>query len=684
MARAKIVYDYQADCTKLVSELQKARKQITGMSDDMKLIKYDAIVNLGERAFQAGRQIYDFAKSVASAANDIERNAKTLNMSTDSYQKWVYAAKMADVGQETLMNGMKFLTKSMSEANQGTGDAAQAFNLLGINLKDSSGKTKDQQIVLEEVISALGKFQDGADKDALSLAILGRSWMTLKPLIDAGTGSIKGWIEEAKRNGIIVTDSMIKAGSEAENTFKRLGARFEATKLQLAPLATAFGTFLENIIKMGEEIKKEGALVVIVRHVQELATKTEEGLTDQEKWQMQTYGYTEEHLRSMRGPYGLRMEGGQLVGAGKESFSGTAYETPPASYYATAAPRMARKGDFPDYESITRDLKAFELEGERNWELQKATNITYREQEGYIPIDKLREMNVELATMEATASTWAKEGGYEMFGYEGMTTPILKKVDAQDREAEVMLRLKAEYADLTGNTRLQIEADREQTELTIQRLGLYGQEADTMRMVAAERQRQMTDTYKFTQDLNKGMENSFSHFFTSVFDKTKSWKDKMSDLFKDLANSFIKALIDMEAKALTTSLTGQSGGGGGINWGSLISGIGGLFSSSNTPATSSVGMNWGGMSSYAEGGLALTPQIASIAEGGPEAVIPLDRFEGSNQKDDRPPSVTNINIMTLDVSTMEQWVRKNSKMFVDVAVDNIRRGGQLGKAVRGA
>lgn len=90
------------------------------------------------------------------------------------------------------------------------------------------------------------------------------------------------------------------------------------------------------------------------------------------------------------------------------------------------------------------------------------------------------------------------------------------------------------------------------------------------------------------------------------------------------------------------------------------------------------------MSSYAEGGLALTPQIASIAEGGPEAVIPLDRFEGSNQKDDRPPSVTNINIMTLDVSTMEQWVRKNSKMFVDVAVDNIRRGGQLGKAVRGA
>lgn len=73
-----------------------------------------------------------------------------------------------------------------------------------------------------------------------------------------------------------------------------------------------------------------------------------------------------------------------------------------------------------------------------------------------------------------------------------------------------------------------------------------------------------------TYNVAKGMEGAFSTFFQSIFDNTKSWQEKMAGLFKSLADSFIKALSDMAAKALVTNLFGGSTGG----LGSLL-GLGG-------------------------------------------------------------------------------------------------------------
>jgi hypothetical protein len=257
MARTRLLVDIEANSAKLVSEVEKSRKAIQGMSADLKLIKFDSIINLGERAFHAGQQMYSFAKSIASAANDIQRNARTLNMATDEYQKWTYAAKMADVSSEDFMNGMKFITKSISEASQGTGDAAKAFDLLGIKIKDSSGKTKDQQIILMETIDALNRFEDGANRDALMLAIFGRAWMTLKPLINEGSDAIKQSMEELTKMGSVLGNVVLQKGSEAENMFKRLETQVNSFKIGLAPMASAFAAALTDMAQMARDFKEK-------------------------------------------------------------------------------------------------------------------------------------------------------------------------------------------------------------------------------------------------------------------------------------------------------------------------------------------------------------------------------------------------------------------------------------------
>jgi len=181
-----------------------------------------AKVAIGTAAFYAAkRMIYDTSKEIASAGNDIARMSRTFNMSTDDLQKWSFAARMADVDIEGFGQGFKFLTRSMGEALQGSGDAAKAFNLLGINLKDTTDKTKDQQTVLMEIIGSFEKYADGVNRDALMLAVFGRGWMSLKPLIDQGTKAIEENKKEAERLNAILGKDTIRVLSESEDAFKK-------------------------------------------------------------------------------------------------------------------------------------------------------------------------------------------------------------------------------------------------------------------------------------------------------------------------------------------------------------------------------------------------------------------------------------------------------------------------------
>jgi hypothetical protein len=130
-----------------------------------------------------------------------------------------------------------------------------------------------------------------------------------------------------------------------------------------------------------------------------------------------------------------------------------------------------------------------------------------------------------------------------------------------------------------------------------------------------------------TNSMARGMESAFSNFFVSIFDKTKSWKEKMAKLFQDLANSFIKALSDMAAKALVTNLLGGSTTGSTSLFGSLFKSIfGGGGSPTGSLVTGGGGINWN-VASF-QHGTEYVPQtgLAMLHQG--ETVIPAEQNKG--------------------------------------------------------
>ena len=219
-----------------------------------------AKVAIGTAAFYAAkRMIYDTSKEIASAGNDIARMSRTFNMSTDDLQKWSFAARMADVDIEGFGQGFKFLTRSMGEALQGSGDAAKAFNLLGINLKDTTDKTKDQQTVLMEIIGSFEKYADGVNRDALMLAVFGRGWMSLKPLIDQGTKAIEENKKEAERLNAILGKDTIRVLSESEDAFKKWEMAWKVAKAEtFQPMITIFTSMVERVLALRNAFKESG------------------------------------------------------------------------------------------------------------------------------------------------------------------------------------------------------------------------------------------------------------------------------------------------------------------------------------------------------------------------------------------------------------------------------------------
>lgn len=229
---------------------------VNKMNKSLSLIKWDSVVNLGERVFHTAEQIYDFARTTASAINDIDRLSKVAGMSAEQFQKMQYAAKMMDVNSEDLAVGMKKLSVNMDEASRGAGDAAKWFEAMGVSVKDTSGGLKPLDKIMTEIADNFSKWEDGPKKIAIAVDLFGRSGEKLIPFLNKGSAGMKEFYQEAEKLGIVLDEKLIKKGSELEDKFKKSMAAWDAFKMKIV-----VGTYevIEALDKLSEKQISAGA-----------------------------------------------------------------------------------------------------------------------------------------------------------------------------------------------------------------------------------------------------------------------------------------------------------------------------------------------------------------------------------------------------------------------------------------
>jgi hypothetical protein len=244
----------------LQSGAKKAGDSIQGMAGSLRLIKWDAIVNLGRQAIQTATAIYNMARSTASAAEQIARQAEITGVTTEEIQKLQYAAKMCNVSNDELAMGLKFLSRNMGDAIKGTGEARYYFEALGITMEDLQSKSPVPMLL--KIADAFARTDDPAKKVEYTLAMFGRTGDNLIQMLSKGGAGINAYGDELVRMGSILGDVVIKKGSEADNQFKRLEARMNALKISAAPTAVAIAEAAEMLFESIKwAIEKTGSVV---------------------------------------------------------------------------------------------------------------------------------------------------------------------------------------------------------------------------------------------------------------------------------------------------------------------------------------------------------------------------------------------------------------------------------------
>ena len=196
----------------------------------------------------------DAVKGVAEYADEVNTLSKTTGMSTDAIQEYKYAADILDVSFETIEGSLTKMTKKMS-------DGSDAFDKLGISVRDQNGELRDANDVFDEAITALGYIDNETERDAIAMEIFGKSAKDLNPLIKTGSKELGKLRKEAHDVGAVMSEDALEGANAFQDGIDRLKGTWDALKRTLgANILSKITPYLEKFVGLFQDLAKTGDL----------------------------------------------------------------------------------------------------------------------------------------------------------------------------------------------------------------------------------------------------------------------------------------------------------------------------------------------------------------------------------------------------------------------------------------
>lgn len=223
------------------------------------------------------KKLASLTTEAGAAAKELRVMSEVTGQSTEELQEFAYMSKFLGVSTDQLSDGLKEITNKMQEARDGSADAADAFNRLGIRVTDSRGELRDASEVFYEVIDALGDMRNKTERDATAMDLLSESARNFNPLINRGSEVLKAYAEEAHNTGYVLSEETLKSLTQVDNAYQHMLLSQEASKNQLAeefaPYLTEFYQKLEEVITNLSDAATDSGLIDLLGSLLELASE---------------------------------------------------------------------------------------------------------------------------------------------------------------------------------------------------------------------------------------------------------------------------------------------------------------------------------------------------------------------------------------------------------------------------
>lgn len=549
-------------------------------------------------AFVAGTAaLAFFVKQSIDTMDAMSKLAQQTGTTVESISALSYAASLSDVSQEQLGDAISRLTKNMSDAARGTGEARAGFAALGLSVTDANGNLKSSDTVLSEIADKFASYKDGAEKTALAVNIFGRAGAQLIPLLNSGADGIADLEAEATRLGITLDTKTAQAAEAFNDSLTKLGATWTGLGNRLAAAALpALNGFTQALID---------------------ATTETDGLSESTGRLVNDSG--------LKGWVDSVAVGLARV-ADVAVFVGKTIDTVAGSFRAVAADvelTLARIGK--DNSGITAFFDP-EAAKKQNDELAAATadrnKIVEDANKKLADLWNYQGNRFEQAVLKGI-SPQADAGTLPTVKATAPALPDLSKGKKQIDDGQKLIDQLQQQIDLTGELteRQKLQIQIQQGYVTFQSQSQEDQAlalADTLDFI-----KQQNDAYEETQkvlkDLSKvaqDVEDDMGQFaIQAARDIESALGDGLYDIltgnFNDIGTAFANTVLRMVANAQAAQLskalfgdfdkTGSIGGLIGSAFGSFFGASGSISGGSNAATTNAIG-SFDGLSYYAEGG----------------------------------------------------------------------------------
>ncbi len=185
-----------------------------------------AFLKAGAALSAIGVPFVAVAKSAIDAADNFAKMSAKVGISVETLSGLSFAAKLAGTDIKSVENGLGLLARNVNDASQGIGEAKESLARLGVSLKDSAGNLRSTDKILFDIADRFSGVQDGTEKTAIAMEILGRSGKDMIPLLNQGSAGLKEMLKEADSLGQVMSTETAQAAERFNDALTKLKAAF--------------------------------------------------------------------------------------------------------------------------------------------------------------------------------------------------------------------------------------------------------------------------------------------------------------------------------------------------------------------------------------------------------------------------------------------------------------------------
>ena len=180
-------------------------------------------------------------KTQAATIDQLAKTSDKLGIATEKLAGLRLAAEQTGVSSQTMDMALQRMTRRLSEAASGGGEAVKAIDELGLSAVDLANKSPDE--ALKTIADALEGVENQSDKVRLAFKFFDSEGVSLVNTLNGGSEALEGFQTKAEQLGIAlsrVEAAKVEQANDALNEASKLvsGVLQQAT-IEIAPIVTA-------------------------------------------------------------------------------------------------------------------------------------------------------------------------------------------------------------------------------------------------------------------------------------------------------------------------------------------------------------------------------------------------------------------------------------------------------------